>query len=292
MTLGELVARINEMYPRRDWDQWCQRLMWNCVYVLMGYEHDSEVADQGSATIARLNSVIESTNASAAPAGAMHWFLYPSDGHVGMSLGGSKVLMTGTPQALGKGSHQLGTNYGVTTVEAYSKAKGNPYLGWSRTNGRNPSLIGKLDMGGSSGGTKVKHYVRQDPSARGGGRTLAPGRSLYLHTTKGAADGLASNVVGGVGPYSITPHVYAEGVAGEAVEVALIWQDTKAKPVFNSSHYVERLVFDKDGVVRASREFKRAVPSGYAVYVKVTALESNTGPVKITLLDCDSYLFV
>lgn len=294
MTLEELVARINELRTGRDWDQWCQRLMWNCVYVLMGYEHDSQVADQGSATIARKNSVIESTDASTAPAGAMHWWLYPADGHVGMSLGGSKVLMTGTPQALGKGSYQCGTNYGVTTVEAYSKAKGNPYLGWSRTNGKNPSLIGKLDTGGSSGGTKVIHYKKQDKNARANGRIIAPGKSLYLHESIDNP-AHATNVVGGKGNYSITPHVYAVGEPGDRIVLKLRWQyDPKNSTARTSDHYEQTLTLDADGQLKDTREFKGYVGDPklpVAVYVHVAAHTANRGDVKITLLDCDSYLF-
>lgn len=142
------------------------------------------------------------------------------------------------------------------------------------------------------GGTKVKHYVTQDPSARGGGRTLGPGGQLYLSKVAGVSNSKATNVVGGIGSYSITPHVYAEGEPGDAVLLTLMWQNTKSNPRRNSNHYVERLVFDKDGQLQASREFKRAVASGYAVYVKINTPKSNVKPVKITLLDCDAYLYV
>ncbi|MHC9046817.1 M15 family metallopeptidase domain-containing protein [Microbacterium saperdae] len=138
----------------------------------------------------------------------------------------------------------------------------------------------------------VKHYSRQDATAKASSRTLAPGAGFYLHTKTGVAVSQATNVVGGVGPYSVTPHVYAEGNPGDVLEVVLCWQDEKTKPKpAQSRHYVERLVIDKDGHVRASREFKRAVAAGFAVYLHLSAPKTNTGPVKVTRLDCDAYLF-
>lgn len=138
---------------------------------------------------------------------------------------------------------------------------------------------------------KVKSYHYQDATARSTGKVLKPGTRSYLHTTKDAPLFNAVNVVGGVGPYSITPHIYAEGQPGDVLELALLWDDTKT-PGPHSAHYLERLVLDRDGLIRASVEFKRQVASGYAVYVQVAAPEGNVEPVKITLLDCDAYLFV
>lgn len=153
--------------------------------------------------------------------------------------------------------------------------------------------------GSTNGGTspskpkeiKVKTYSNQDKDARAGGRTVTPGGGFYLHDKAGLATSQAKNVVGGIGPYSITPHVYAAGTPGDVLELKLIWQDTKARPIANSPHYVERLVIDKDGQIRASREFKRAVADGYAVYVRLDAPSTNKGALTVTLLDCDAYLF-
>lgn len=139
-------------------------------------------------------------------------------------------------------------------------------------------------------GLTVLHYARADKHSEiGSGRTLRPGDHIYLNTKDGRAQG-ATNIVGGVGPYSITPHVYAEGQPGDAVELMLMWQDTKARPVKNSPHYTERLVFDDDGKLQASREFKRAVKAGDAVYVRVRAADDNRGLCRITLLRSDAYL--
>lgn len=135
---------------------------------------------------------------------------------------------------------------------------------------------------------KVKHYAFQDRRSR----ALAPGEQTFLNPA-GKKD---QNVVGSVGPYSITPHVYAEGMEpGDVLEVSLNWQNTKdaPEPWKNSSeHYVERVTADRDGKIKASREFKRAVKNGDMVYVRVRADKGNQKPATVTLIDCDSYLFV
>ena len=147
MDINTLAARLNREYPTRDWDQQCQRLVWNAIYFLLGYTSDSQMRTYATATAARVASRIESTDASKAPVGAIHYWRNPAEGHVGISLGGGRVLMTGTP---GKVPQQLGKNYGITTVAHYTSAAGNPYLGWARTNGGNASIIGRLSAGASA----------------------------------------------------------------------------------------------------------------------------------------------
>ncbi len=149
-TLDQIVSYINRTYPNRDYDQQCQRLVWNVIYYVMGYTSDSQMHTYATATAARLASRIESTDALAAPVGAIHYWRNPAEGHVGVSLGGGKVLMTGTQSALGEGGRLLGSNYGVTTVSAYTRRMGNPYLGWALTNGANPTIIGRIGAAGGS----------------------------------------------------------------------------------------------------------------------------------------------
>lgn len=144
MTLNEIVAWLKDEYPRRDWNQDCQRLVWNVVWHVTGVDESELNPPYPTATAARLASSIESLDASKAPEGAIHYFKNPADGHVGVSLGGESILMTGTKKALGKGATHYDGNFGVTTVSAYVAAMRNPYLGWSRQNGRFPTLIGKI----------------------------------------------------------------------------------------------------------------------------------------------------
>lgn len=139
---------------------------------------------------------------------------------------------------------------------------------------------------------EVKVYRRQDTTARKEGRVVAPGGGFYLHRTEGLATSQADNIVGGIGEYSITVHVYAEGTPGDVAEVYLLWQDTKATPRTNSPHYVERIEIGADGTARRNFEFKRAVASGYAVYARLNAPSTNKGNVKVTVFDTDAFLFL
>lgn len=154
------------------------------------------------------------------------------------------------------------------------------------------TLIGKsiaVSKPSTSKGDKVIHYARQDKDARAKGRVIQPKGHIYLNTSSGGPSN-AANIVGGVGKYSITVHAYAKGQPGDAVDLVLVWIDTKNKNS-QSQHYVERAVLDKSGTLNANVEFKRAVASGYRVFVKAVAPSSNTKPVTINLLDSDAYLF-
>lgn len=174
MELDQIVSWLNKTYPTRNWDQQCQRLVWNVIYCVMGYTRDSQMTTYATAAAARNASKIESTDALAAPAGAIHYWRNPAEGHVAIELGGGRVLMTGTPAALGAGGVQLGKNYGTTTVAAYSNARGNPYVGWARTNGSNASIVGKIttdaertsweasDFGIGTNATKAQWLIIQD----------------------------------------------------------------------------------------------------------------------------------
>lgn len=140
-------------------------------------------------------------------------------------------------------------------------------------------------------GDTVIAYHYQDKDARAKGRNISPGNGLYLNINSGADNSKASNVVGGVGPYSLTAHVYAEGKPGDIVEALYLWDDTKTSGA-HSPHYTETIVIPDEGFVKRSVEFKRAVASGFAVYLRVQAPKTNSANVKITVLDSDAYLFV
>lgn len=139
-------------------------------------------------------------------------------------------------------------------------------------------------------GDTVIHYHRQDKDARAGGRSITPGNGIYLNIESGGVSN-ASNVVGGVGNYSLTAHVYADGKPGDVVELLYVWDNTADnKP--HSPHYIETVVIPDEGYVRRSVEFKRAVSSGFRVFLRAQAPKSNAANVKITVLDSDAYLFV
>lgn len=140
LNTADLAAWLNKTYPGRDWNQQCQRLVWNVVWRESGIA-EGQMVTYPTATDARVASSIVSTDAAAAPVGAIHYWKNPAEGHVGVSLGGGSVLMTGTPYALGAGGTQLGANFGVTTVWAYNDRMANPYLGWAYANGANPTIV-------------------------------------------------------------------------------------------------------------------------------------------------------
>lgn len=141
--------------------------------------------------------------------------------------------------------------------------------------------------GTSTKETKVKHTYWADRQ----GRSVAPGQEIYLQNSKKQNQ----NVVGAPGPYSLTAHVYAEGQAGDKVDVQYIWINAtvaEGTPGKYSGHYVETLELDSKGQIKASREFKRAVASGWAVFLKVKAHGDNKAAVKISVLDSDAYQFI
>lgn len=135
---------------------------------------------------------------------------------------------------------------------------------------------------------KVQSYHVEDYTARNGGRSLNKGDSFYLNSNKGAATSSATSLVGVVGRYTITPHIYIEGTPGDTVDITLVWQDTKANPPANSNHYSERVEVGADGTAKRSVTFERDVNTGYAVYARVTAGATNKGIVKVTVLDADA----
>lgn len=154
----------------------------------------------------------------------------------------------------------------------------------------------------SGGGSKpieqekvmVKPYARADAKANAGKRSVNPGSGFWLHIDATQPDSKASNIIGGVGPYSFVVHVYAEGTPGDAVEVKLQWDDyTTSGP--HSDHYTERLVIPAGGKLRSNFSFQNEVgstPKGTAVYARMDALETNKAPVKVTKFATDSWLFV
>lgn len=139
-------------------------------------------------------------------------------------------------------------------------------------------------------GITVKLYHREDATSRKSGRRLRPGSSFWLNTVDQADTTTATNVVGAVGEYSITLHVYAKGTPGDAVNVQLHWDDTRTTGP-HSPHYLERIVFGADGQVNRSVTFHRGVDPGFAVYASCRAPVENHGDVRLSLYDSDALLF-
>lgn len=139
--------------------------------------------------------------------------------------------------------------------------------------------------------TKVKTYHNQDKDSRAKGRSLKPGEAFYLNTKANQKTSQATNVVGGVGPYSFAVHVYADGQPGDSFDVVLVW-DSPKKGDSHSQHYTERVEIGSSGSARINVPFQRAVPSGYAVYARLQALHSNKKGLKVTVFDVDAYLYV
>lgn len=139
---------------------------------------------------------------------------------------------------------------------------------------------------------KVKQYHYEDHDSRNGGRTLQPGDHFYLNTAAGQTNDKASNVVGNVGPYSITPHVYAQGSPGDSIDLTLIQQSVVNGKLTNSPHYTEHMEFGSDGKIQRSVEFKRDVKSGTRMFVKIQATPGNKASVNVTRLDSDAFVFI
>lgn len=145
----------------------------------------------------------------------------------------------------------------------------------------------QLVAGGTEGDRIVQTYHLEDRTTR----ALAPGQQTFLHDTTSNLD---VNVVGGIGPYVITTHVYADGLTpGDALEVALIWENTSNPEPWKhaSEHYTQRLIADEHGVIRDSTTFQRGVVAGDMVFVRVTAPTTNAAPAQVSLIDADASLF-
>lgn len=112
----------------RGWLNMCQALVWRLC------EAFGEVRqDYDPALAAYAASEIVSMDPAAAPIGAIHYWLQPTDyGHVAVSLGGGRCIMASADV-----DELLGDHVGIVGVDGYTARKRVTYLGWSRTNGLN-----------------------------------------------------------------------------------------------------------------------------------------------------------
>lgn len=130
-TVEGLMAKMRAAEDYPDWRGWCQLVAWYAVR-LTGTAREDMVT-YGMASDAYRASDIVSYDPDAAPAGAMHWWDLPyPEGHVAVALGDGECLMASG--LLG------GDGLGVIGVREYTRRAGNPYLGWSNTNGKNDDI--------------------------------------------------------------------------------------------------------------------------------------------------------
>jgi hypothetical protein len=150
-------------------------------------------------------------------------------------------------------------------------------------------------------GVKVTHYFRDDGKARRTklvnkvvtpvGVDLAPGEGYWLHTSETAGNSQATNIVGGIGEYEFTTHLYADGKPGDVLIVQLYWDNTKTSGP-HSAHFQQDISINDFGQIRDNTPFARAVTAGFAVYARVMAHPKNKGSVKVTRFATDALLFV
>lgn len=136
------------------------------------------------------------------------------------------------------------------------------------------------ELTSSSGGKEVIPYKRKDRKKK----SIKPKQTVWAT----AANGKRLNLVGVGGEYSITAHLYVDGLAeGDVVEIKLAW----VKDGKTSWHYVDRHVADRHGMIRANAEFKNPVTSGYVVNFAAYAGVANKKTGTITVMDADAHCY-
>lgn len=155
-TIAELRAWFDRNYPGRDWYGLCQAVVVNAADATGGF-----VGTYPSATAAYRASSIESYDAAAAPAGAVHYWSVPgnADGHDSVSLGDG-IMLHGYSLLW----ESWGTNIGTIGVVAFNEARPSwTYLGWSYSNGANRIYIEAVEPPVPAGAKRFRN--RPDGSA-------------------------------------------------------------------------------------------------------------------------------
>lgn len=143
----------------------------------------------------------------------------------------------------------------------------------------------------AGGKVKVTTYYYPDRSKK----VLKPGTIDFQRKKDNSAD---QNIVGGVGPYSITCEVYATGTPGDVLEILLMIQDQK-KPSSdasrNSDWYTHQATIDPNGELQVSVPFnlpQSKIEGGkMAVFSEVRTPKTNKGNVTVTVQDSVAFLF-
>lgn len=141
---GRMVTeqQIREWLPETpsdddSWYLWCQRLM---AIICEDFGVYRQTYGRAIWAYNADATVIESTAPGTSPAGAFEWWAWDDYGHVGLSLGGGRVLMTSAKSAPFDETWAVGA--GVLNIHDFNRKTGLRYLGWSRTNGLNSVAVG------------------------------------------------------------------------------------------------------------------------------------------------------
>lgn len=132
-----------------------------------------------------------------------------------------------------------------------------------------------------------KPELYRDERAHAGTLLLKPGVSRYISKKKDAKTGSATNVTQKVpGTHSLISRVYAKGVPGDVVTVALVGQDRSKTPYETTVVYVVDEVIPASGILRKSHAWYAYRPSLKRYhYLRVSTPKGNKGNVNVTLFN-------
>lgn len=206
---------------------------------------------------------------------------YKNWGHVAPYVPGDAIYSSPATWNAGRSQSRF------STIADLERALNCKYVGWSED-------LNGLRIAEYSGGVntdskpkkkelKVKNYRRSDRRKR----SIKPGERIYLENSKGSR----LNCIGGIGPYSLTAHVYVDGLApGDVIELRYDFYNDRTKK--SSSHYIERFEADRHGMIRKNVEFKRSAVRGDIVTLNAYAGVKNKKTGTVSVLDSDAYLFI
>lgn len=140
MTLDEKARAFARLHPTHDsgtWHLWCASLM----YRMCAAYGSGPIPIPASAKIAgdwagRLN-----LDYAKAPIGALHYWTWGADGHVGLDTkgGGTSVFMASSFI-----EEAIGNSIGFQSVTGYTRNGAYPYRGWSMTYGKNGKITQEI----------------------------------------------------------------------------------------------------------------------------------------------------
>lgn len=150
--------------PRANMAGWCQQYAGLCISAYLGREAPGGYLN---ATAAMNASGPRNMNPDAAPPGAMHWYAYGVDGHVGLALG-SGLMASATGRSAGA-LMNLGKSIYIHRAATY----GLPYLGWTPGNGTRPVIVATdhqapPPIAGNQRRVRVEARLRYEPSTAAG----------------------------------------------------------------------------------------------------------------------------